>query len=48
MWSTTGLRKFLRWIETHREDEVITARLLGLVATIVPRSTRIGEASSTI
>jgi chromosome partitioning protein len=43
VWSTTGLRKFVRWIDNHREDEVISARLLGLVATIVPPRTRIGR-----
>jgi cellulose biosynthesis protein BcsQ len=43
VWSTTGLRKFVRWIDTHREDEVISARLLGLVATIVPPRTRVGK-----
>jgi cellulose biosynthesis protein BcsQ len=41
---TTGLRKFVRWIDAHREDEVISAQLLGLVATIVPPHTRIGRA----
>ena len=44
VWSTTGLRKFVRWIDAHREDEVISAQLLGLVATIVPPHTRIGRA----
>ena len=43
VWSTTGLRKFVRWIDAHREDEVISATLLGLVATIVPPHTRIGR-----
>jgi len=43
VWSTTGLRKFIRWIDSHREDEVISAQLLGLVATIVPPRTRIGR-----
>ena len=43
VWSTTGLRKFVRWIDAHREDEVISAQLLGLVATIVPPRTRIGK-----
>lgn len=43
VWSTTGLRKFVRWIDAHREDEVISAKLLGLVATIVPPHTRIGK-----
>ena len=44
VWSTTGLRKFMRWIEENQNDEVISARLLGLVATIVPFHTRIGRA----
>ena len=43
VWSTSGLRKFVRWIDAHREDEVISADLLGLVATIVPVHTRIGR-----
>jgi chromosome partitioning protein len=44
VWSTTGLRKFVRWINVHQEDEVIDAQLLGLVGTIVPARTRIGKA----
>jgi chromosome partitioning protein len=44
VWSTTGLRKFVRWISLHQDDEVIDAQLLGLVATIVPARTRIGRA----
>lgn len=43
VWSTTGLRKFVRWIEGHRDDEVVSARLLGLVATMVDTRTRIGR-----
>jgi chromosome partitioning protein len=43
VWSTTGLLKFTRWIEEHRQDEVISARLLGLVATMVDPRTRIGR-----
>lgn len=43
VWSTTGLRKFVRWIDEHRDDEVVSAELLGLVATIVPPRTRIGR-----
>jgi chromosome partitioning protein len=43
VWSTTGLIKFSRWIEDHRRDEVISARLLGLVATMVDPRTRIGR-----
>lgn len=44
VWSTTGLRKFIRWIDQHRDDEVLTAQLLGLVGTIVQPRTRIGRA----
>jgi chromosome partitioning protein len=44
VWSTTGLRKFVRWIDMHRDDEVISARLLGLAATMVDIRTRIGKA----
>lgn len=44
VWATTGLRKFVGWIEQHRDDEVLTARLLGLVATMVPSRTRVGRA----
>lgn len=44
VWSTTGLRKFIRWIDQHRDDEVLSAQLLGLVATIVQPRTRIGRA----
>ncbi len=43
VWSTTGLRKFLAWIDEHREEDVVTARLLGLVATMVTPNTRIGK-----
>jgi len=43
VWSTTGLRKFIRWIDAHREDEVIGAELLGLLATMVMSRTRIGR-----
>jgi chromosome partitioning protein len=43
VWSTTGLIKFTRWIEDHRRDEVISAQLLGLVATMVDPRTRIGR-----
>lgn len=43
VWSTTGLRKFVRWIDANREDEIVSAELLGLVATIVPPRTRIGR-----
>ncbi|MCA1694815.1 MAG: ParA family protein, partial [Actinobacteria bacterium] len=44
VWSTTGLRKFVRWINVHRDDEVVSATLLGLVATLVDTRTRIGKA----
>ena len=43
VWSTTGLRKFIRWIDAHRDDEVIGAELLGLLATMVMPRTRIGR-----
>jgi chromosome partitioning protein len=43
VWSTTGLRKFIRWIDAHRDDEVIGAELLGLLATMVMSRTRIGR-----
>jgi len=43
VWSTRGLQKFLRWIEEHQEDDLIEARLLGLVATMVTPTTRIGR-----
>lgn len=43
VWSTTGLIKFTRWIEDHRRDEVIAAKVLGLVATMVDPRTRIGR-----
>jgi chromosome partitioning protein len=43
VWATSGLRKFLRWIDQHREDEVLHARLLGLVATMVDARTRVGR-----
>ena len=35
VWSTTDLRKFIRWIDANRDDEVIGAELLGLLATMV-------------
>jgi chromosome partitioning protein len=44
VWSTAGLRKFMRWVDQNQEDEVITAQLLGLVATRVRQHTRIGQA----
>ena len=43
VWSTRGLRKFIRWIDANRDNEVIAAELLGLLATIVQPRTRIGE-----
>jgi chromosome partitioning protein len=43
VWSTTGLRKFIRWIDYNRDDEVIGAELLGLLATMVQPRTRIGQ-----
>lgn len=43
VWSTTGLLKFIRWIEANREEEIIDAQLLGLLATMVMQRTRIGR-----
>lgn len=43
VWSTTGLLKFIRWIDENRRDEIITAELLGLLATMVMHRTRIGR-----
>lgn len=43
VWSTTGLVKFIRWIEGNREEEIIDAELLGLLPTMVSPRTRIGR-----
>jgi chromosome partitioning protein len=43
VWGTRGLRKFIGWIDAYRDDEVIAARLLGLVATMIQSRTRIGR-----
>ena len=43
VWSTTGLRKFIRWIDANRDNEVVGAELLGLLATMVMARTRIGR-----
>lgn len=43
VWSTTGLLKFIRWIDANREDEIVGAELLGLLATMVAPRTRIGR-----
>jgi chromosome partitioning protein len=43
VWSTTGLLKFIRWIEANREDEIVTAELAGVLATMVMPRTRIGR-----
>jgi chromosome partitioning protein len=43
VWSTTGLLKFIRWIDANREDEIVSAELLGLLATMVQSRTRIGR-----
>jgi chromosome partitioning protein len=43
VWSTTGLLKFIRWIDANREDEIIDAELLGLLPTMVQPRTRIGR-----
>jgi chromosome partitioning protein len=44
VWASKGLLKFVRWIDGNRDEEVLAAELLGLVATIVQPSTRIGRA----
>ena len=44
VWSTTGPRKFVRWIDGHRDDEVVSARLLGLAAAMVDSRTGLAEA----
>jgi len=43
VWSSKGLLKFMRWIEANREEEIVSAQLLGLVATMVMPRTRIGR-----
>lgn len=43
VWGTAGLVKFIRWIDEQRDDEIITAQLLGLLATMVQPRTRIGR-----
>lgn len=43
VWSTRGLSTFLGWIDQHREDEVVRAELLGVVATMVSSQTRVGK-----
>lgn len=43
VWSSGGLRKFVRWITAEQEAGTINAQLLGLLATIVDRRTRIGR-----
>lgn len=43
VWASSGLRKFLGWIDQHRDDEVLHAQLLGLVGTRVRPRTRIGQ-----
>ena len=43
VWSTRGLSTFLGWIEEHREDEVVQAELLGVIATMVSPQTRVGK-----
>jgi chromosome partitioning protein len=43
VWGTAGLIKFIRWIDEQRDDEIITAELLGLLATMVQTRTRIGR-----
>lgn len=43
VWSVNGLRKFLRWIDGHRADEVVSAELLGVVATMVTPGHRVSK-----
>jgi cellulose biosynthesis protein BcsQ len=43
VWGTAGLIKFIRSIDEQREDEIITAEMLGLLATMVQARTRIGR-----
>lgn len=43
VWSMTALHKFAGWIEEQRQDEVIEATLMGLLATMVDSRTRIGR-----
>lgn len=43
VWSTTGLRKFVRWLDDNRQEEIIDAELFGLLATMVSPRTRIGR-----
>lgn len=43
VWSSGGLRKFVRWITAEQGTGTINAQLLGLLATIVDRRTRIGR-----
>jgi chromosome partitioning protein len=43
VWGTRGLRKFIGWIDAYRDDEVIGAKLLGLLATMIQPRTRIGR-----
>ncbi len=43
VWSTTGLRKFIRWLDENRAEEIFEAELLGLLATMVNSRTRIGR-----
>lgn len=41
VWSAAGLRKFLRWIDVHRDEQVLTAKLLGVVATMIQPSRKV-------
>lgn len=43
VWSTRGLSTFLGWIDEHRDDEIVQAELLGVVATMVSPQTRVGK-----
>lgn len=42
VWASKGLRKFVAQIEDAQKDEIVTAEIVGVVATMVNLSTRIG------
>ena len=43
VWASTGLRKFLGWVDEHRREEVLSSTVLGLFATMVDTRTRVGR-----
>lgn len=43
VWSPKGMIKFVRWIDAHRDDEVLSAELLGVFATMLMPRTRVGR-----